>query len=263
MGLTPTLILSLLGQPAPAAAPPAREIARAVRLAVADAHAGKTAELLPEPIYLFDDPARRFARGAVWAWGTPGRPAALMTAAIQHRSNGDSWLCELTSLAEASVSARVPGGPFWVPRGVPAPAALPKAPAPAGSESKRLLQLKELARRFAAYEFYHPNPAAEQERFQLRMLPQPVHRYADPAAGLIDGALFLFVYGRNPEVVLVLEARRGGAGGPGWSYAFGRIAGARLHVNLDGAEVWQAPRQQQSAVFEPYWVFVRPIEREE
>jgi hypothetical protein len=118
--------------------------------------------------------------------------------------------------------------------------------------------MKDLARRFEAFEFYD-HRSGESERYQLRLLPQPVLRYTDPAAGLVDGALFFFVYGRNPEVVLLVEARREGDTGPIWSYGLARVGAARLHVKLDGAEVWQAPRTLRQAADEPYWTFIQPL----
>ena len=44
---------------------------------------------------------------------------------------------------------------------------------------------------------------------ELRLLPTPIARYGEPGTKLLDGALFAFVLGTDPEVFLFLEARPG------------------------------------------------------
>src|SRR5262245_31976678 len=56
-----------------------RELARGVTVEAA----GGQAELIEEPIYRFDDPARRFPDGTIWAFGKTGRPTALLTLALE------------------------------------------------------------------------------------------------------------------------------------------------------------------------------------
>src|SRR5271154_3171898 len=73
-------------------------------------------ERLAEPIYRFDDPARQFSDGSVWAWGRSGRPAGLLTLAKERAAAGGyQWLIELTSLAPVPISAIVPEIGTWQP----------------------------------------------------------------------------------------------------------------------------------------------------
>ena len=73
---------------------------------------------MPEPIYRFDDPARQFSDGTIWAWGRSGRPAALLTLAKERASAGGfQWLAELTSLAPGPISATITDLPRWEPSG--------------------------------------------------------------------------------------------------------------------------------------------------
>ncbi len=236
---------------------PLREIAGGVKVETITP-AGRVAfEPLAEPIYLWDDPARRVSQGGMFAWGTPGRPAAILAVSV-HQKGPDVryWLCEMTSLAPAPLSAAVPGGKVWEPGTGVVTRAVPGSPA--GDEATRLRQMKEIARRFTAFEFYEPSQGAATERYQLRLLPQPVHRYSDPKSGLVDGALFLFTYGRNPEIVLLIEAHRVDGVKTDWGYGLARTGAARLHVNQDGVEVWQQPRLREHGIHDPYWVFTRP-----
>ena len=69
-------------------------------------------------------------------------------------------------------------------------------------------------------------------------MPKPLHRFTDPDSGVIDGALFAFAYGTNPDVLLILEAQEEGEGPPVWHYDLGRLGGAETIVTLDGNEVW-------------------------
>jgi hypothetical protein len=227
-------------EPAPDAAT-AREMRAVVDGFSMKANAGARGKVtrLPDPIYLFDDPARRFNGGGIWAWEQSGRPVALMTLCLTAPGRGGDWLCEFTALAPGSITGHNAVGPFWFP---PSPGAksvaVPKAPKPADDAAKRLRQMKEIARRFKAHEFTSPTQGTSPERYELRVLPQPVHRYADPASGLVDGALFIIAYGLNPELALQIEARREGSGEPAWVYGLSRISAAEVHVQIDGNDVW-------------------------
>ena len=57
---------------------------------------------------------------------------------------------------------------------------------------------------------------------------------------MIDGGLFAFVEGTDPEVLLLIEARRG-PGGPGWRFAAARMNSIALRLDHKGREAWSAP----------------------
>ena len=83
---------------------------------------------------------------------------------------------------------------------------IPDAPEPAATPSRRLTQMRDLARRFTA------QVGRGGVRSEMRLLPQPIYRseVADPTAPVGDGAVFTFVWsaGTDPEVLLVIEARQ-------------------------------------------------------
>ena len=218
--------------------------------------------LLAEPVFLWDDAARHLSEGSMWAWGKPGRPVALLTTSIQQKPTVRFWVCEMTSLSERPLAVVAPNGKVWEPGPSLEIRPIPKAQAPASDESKRLRQMKELARRFKAFEFFEPAPEAAPERYELRLLIQPVQRYSDAKSGLIDGALFLLSYGQNPEVVLLLEARREGDHEATWFYGLARTGAARFIATLDDAEVWQQPRLRQYGLHDPYRIFLMPVVEE-
>lgn len=227
---------------------------------------GASIERLDEPVYRFDDPARKFSDGTVWLYGKSGRPAALVTFSLERARDGHlQWVEELTAISPGKFEAGLPttvGPRTWATDRVETPAKpLTPAPAPADDAVRRLRQMKEIARRFRAYEFWSgqgTDEHAQGERYELRLLPQPIHRYSDPASGIVDGAIFLFSYGTNPEIALVVEARRDGKGAPSWSYSLGRIAAARLLVRLDDREVADWERTKGDFLTMPYDALVFP-----
>ena len=115
--------------------------------------------------------------------------------------------------------------------------ALPSAPAPTDSAAQRLAQAKAIARRFSS----SAQPLKPAGRMQFRLLTQPIDRYSDPEAGLLDGMLFSLVYTNNPSVLLVLEASSEGAGTRTWRFALVRQGAGEYSALLDGKPVWSVP----------------------
>jgi len=218
-------------------------------------------ERIDDPIYRYDDPTRVTDDGTVWAWGRTGRPAALLTLSAWKSGGGaKQCLCEWTSLATAPLAVAGPGPQVWAPPAADLPIRpIPDAPRPADTAAARSRQLGELSRRFRAFEMFNHGNGGRPERFDLRFLPRPIHRYADPAAGLLDGAVYVFANGTNPEIILLIEARGEGAAAPAWAYGLTRTAGAELHATLDGGEVWNRPAVGPTALRDPYFMVNRPM----
>jgi len=95
--------------------------------------------------------------------------------------------------------------------------------------------MKELSRRFAANE--HPSSQA----ITLRLMPHPIDRYSDPAAGQLDGTIFAFANGTNPEVMVLIEAQGPTPEKASWHFAIARITAASFQVTLDRRVVLTAP----------------------
>jgi hypothetical protein len=221
-------------------------------------------ERLAEPVYRFDVADRNVTDGTVWIWGRSGRPSAVMTV-TKHRAarQGPHWLTELTSLAPGPITGTVEGIGTWQPsRPGIVLRTFPKAPPPAEDAARRLRQMKDLVRQVGARENSRPRegqPAKRAAYFELRVLPQPVHRYADAQSGLIDGGLFLIAYGLNPEAIMLVEARREGPSGPEWQCGFARVSNMELQVDFEGKEIWSYRGPSSSGPRDTYWLFTRPI----
>jgi hypothetical protein len=109
---------------------------------------------------------------------------------------------------------------------------LPDAPKPAATATARLVQMRQLARRFTAKE------RLKMDSIECRLLTQPIDRYQSAAEKIVDGAIFAYANGTNPELGVVLESD-----GERWLYGVFRLTSAEANVALDG---------QQVAAFEGY-----------
>src|SRR5258707_988464 len=74
---------------------------------------------------------------------------------------------------------------------------------------------------------------------ELRLLAQPLYRYElKDHPDLQDGAILSFVQGTDPEILMILEARRDGADSF-WQYALARFSDRGLAVKHKDKEVWR------------------------
>jgi hypothetical protein len=130
-------------------------------------------------------------------------------------------------------------------------AALPKGPEPAAEATKRLTQIKSLARRFTGTQLIQETDATSVE---LRLLPKHIDRYTPDAGDRSDGAVFLLVNGRNPALVLLVETD-----GEKWQYGVGRLSlPSTLTLRLDGRKVW-SEAQPVISWTSPYTASNRPV----
>ncbi len=181
---------------------------------------------------------RAIQDSSLWAWGTGGRPAAILKLESNRaRPSERHWLYGIVSLAANPIT--VEGGDAWKWSSTQPGLEVhdvAHAPAPASTKSLRLNQMKAIAQRFEVHEFSGPRG-----RLQLRLLSSPIYRYSDPAAKLQDGAIFGFAYGTNPDVLLVMESQQQGDADPKWRYGIARLGAGKIVVNLDDHEVWGEP----------------------
>ena len=73
---------------------------------------------------------------------------------------------------------------------------------------------------------------------ELRLLPQPIHRYSAPKQGIHSGALFAFVHGTDPEIWLLIEARGEDAEKVRWQYAVTRMTSSEVRLKHGDKKVW-------------------------
>jgi len=174
--------------------------------------------------------------GAVFVWLLDGRPEVIGSVFTYRLPTAIRRKHEFHSLAAGPLVAEYKGSRVWAPKtaGVTFKP-LSDAPEPAGTARQRLSQMKALARDFSGRMTDY-----EGEQTELRLISQPLLRYEPKNQPTIDGTLFSFAVGNDPEVILLLEARRD-KGETAWHYGLARYHYVELKVSYKDKEVWQVP----------------------
>lgn len=147
------------------------------------------------------------------------------------------------ALSRNKIVARRDGVVVWQPQQSDLKFAdIPRAPIPESTRPMRLRQMKLLAERFQAAMMGWKADSTDRE--ELRLLTRPLFRYEPHAGMIIDGAVFAFVMGTDPEVLLLIEAVKTGDQ-TRWQYAFVRRTSGKLEGRLDNAVVWQVDKFPQ------------------
>jgi len=193
--------------------------------------------LKKESVLRYSNPERDSGTwdGATFLWLEGPRPVAAISFGIRRPKN--AVFREVTSMSQTPLTCRKGDVVVWSPQtGGLASRRLPDAPPPATTPTSRLTQMRTLARRFSAACTF------KEDTTQLRLLPQPLYRYADEKLGLRDGALFGLVVSNDPEMFLTLEAvREGDSDKYQWHFSLARMSSLKLTVQLDENEVWSVP----------------------
>lgn len=211
----------------------------------------------PEPILRWSNPTAGSVFGEVYVWTDNGRPAVV---ASLYRWFSPDWgrTLEVCSVSDNRISGRRNGTRFWA-ADKPGLAFQPisNVAPPAKTPAARLVQMRRLAGDFVANLADTRGNNAGVKR-QLRLLSQPVFRYpaANDKSTYLDGALFAFVEGTDPEVLLLLEATKS-LDDSGWQFGLARMNSDALVVTHRDAKVWSAPHlpNPMEQPREPYTLF--------
>ena len=219
-------------------------------------------ELQTKPVFRWAEPlARNRFNGVIYVWTAKGRPEVIgsIWASGGETPQGKRICHTFHSLAAGPLEAirNVPGGglrggePYWTPTkaGVD-PQPIPDAPPPAKTATQRMTQMRAAAREFTVYQ---ATDAAETKEVELRLLPQPIYRFAagedsprsdsggglrgDSGGGLRDGAIFAYLCDWDPEILLLVESVET-RDGPRWHYAPLRFCYLSARVKHKDREVW-------------------------
>jgi hypothetical protein len=224
-----------------------RKIAAAITVNVHGEESG-VAELGKEPALRFGDPARDNGHGTLWIWTHGGRPVSLME--MYFNTQTRSRIQVVASLTRSKLDVSGGDGFAWRPMKDGIEFQAFDASPPAETPNLRLRQMKSLARRFRAHQFWDPNHS----RYELRLMPQPVLRYTPEQEDVTDGAVFLLAHGTNPEIALLIEAEDS-LQGKRWRFGAARIGHAEMHLALDDKEVWRTDRLDVTEPDAPYHLF--------
>jgi hypothetical protein len=247
---TAPLILALVLLPAHAQPPPkqsAAESKSARTLAVMkDAARGyrfqsgageDPTRLIPDPVLRWSNPVAQEEDAGLFLWTRHGRPEA----AAQFFVRKNLWMHEFQSLSESPFRVEWGGQTIWAP----SKAGLTfhveaESPPPEDNANRRLRQMRTVAESFtASVEFQYGNTS----HYELRLLSRPLYRYGSDEGKVLDGTLWAFVQGTNPEVLLLVELRRGGDNTVRWHFACAAMTSYPAEVKRGGKSVWSVDRQ--------------------
>ena len=220
---------------------------------IARTGASRPAQLVKEPVLRWSNPAVGEIYGNVFLWTVDTRPLAVGSlfkwfSPHKHTSH------EFQSLTEEKLTAKFDGREVWTTKDPGLKFVPLAAEAPADTGAHRLSQMRQLARRFTGHLV-----TREGEQHELRLLTQPVYRYAAANEGVLDGGLFALVQGTDPDILFLIEAR--GKPEPKWHFAAARMQNCALAVQFDGREIWSVPQLEWSVAFDhsqPYTLFDTP-----
>lgn len=214
-----------------------------------------TLKVTPDPLLRFTNPVSGLQDGGFFVWqADAGRP---MVGAQVFLTGDDLWIHEFQSLAPIPLKVTRDGTTIWEPNraGVEVKS-MPDAPVPAKTAVQRLVQMRQMAKRFSVSDEFEGREKSD----ELRLLPNPLIRFGSDGNETLDGALFAHAHGTDPELMIVLEALKTDSGYR-WHYSLAPMTGYALKASLDDKAVWEVPwRKPPFDPSEPFFILVHSRE---
>lgn len=207
---------------------------------------------LKTPIFSHATPARGNDIGSVFLWVDDQQRPMMVADIFAWSLNNDpkrQIVHECHSLAPAALDVMIGDRRWWKPQ---QPGLkwqpVPEASVPAANKSQRWRQARDLAQQFSANSI-----DMQGGRWELRVLPQPVHQYeAGSDQNRQTGAMFAVCQGTDPELWLLFEARRDGDTDR-WFFACATFTDYEVQVRYQDQEVWSHPRYIHGTNDQPHW----------
>ncbi len=220
------------------------------------------AVLRDTPLLNFTNPERNQEQGSVFVWLHGPRPVAIGQLFCYNARSARNTKHAFHSLTSSPLVLTYDGTVRWSPT---SPGitwkTISDGPEPAATHAARLLQIRQLARR---YQLTLTSPKGD--KTELRLIARPLFDYEAPAEGILSGAILSFVVATDPEALIVVEAFKDGKT-KGFRYGFARMHFQQLVAMEGETEVWRVdydpammnnPAGQPSTVSRIYNSFVPP-----
>lgn len=212
--------------------------------------------LRTKPIFQYSNSVRTGGQhGAIHLWLKNNRPqvvGSIWSTRNREDSTKRNVAHEFQSLSEIPLTASRHGKTIWEsPQAGVHFQPVPNAGKPVKSKSLRFSQMRKLARNFSA----QIDKSKAEEGRELRLLPQPVYRYQSDSDGVLEGGLFAFVMGTDPELFLLIEARKT-ENGPIWSFAAARFTYVPLSLRYKDVSIWRCESSRQFSYKSGYPYFL-------
>ena len=208
-------------------------------------------EFQPKSILRWTNPVRGpVVDAALFVWLYEGRPSAIGNIFAVPAGDGWSIWHEFHSLDLVPLNASWRDRSVWTPgKAAIELKPVPDAPAPAESLEERTRQMRSIVRDFTA------NSIDDKDGpWELRLLSQPLYRYGNADSEVLDGTLFVFVQATDPELILLIEARRKDVGYE-WQFACARFTDFRIQLRYKGQEIWSVAPGKYKDVTAPHFHF--------
>jgi hypothetical protein len=202
-----------------------------------------------EPVLRWTNPFAGRVYGNTYLWLQGGRPAA---ASSMHRyfTPYQSFDGEVVALTGTKLVAKRDEEVMWHPRDEWKWHSLDGAPTPAPTAPQRLIQMGAIAKDFTV-ELLDTRNVLKGENQTPRLLPRPLYRYNAEQTRALDGAVYAFVLGTDPELLLLLECDTAAAT-PVWRFGVGRMNCDLIHLKHKGKTVWEVAATTANSPEEVY-----------
>ena len=196
----------------------------------------KEASKVADPCLRFTDPVSSSLDGIIAVYAHKGgRPDAIAQFFFNFQKK---WIAEFTIIPDAGVTIMRSGQEHWKPSEYVCKFAdLPNSPVPFDKPALRLAQMRDIAADFAVTDYF----GNQEVKTELRLLRQPAYRYAEDGK-IVDGAMFVFAHGTNPECCVLLEAYQAGKESR-YRYAVAPMSIYKLEARYKDASVWSVERR--------------------
>jgi hypothetical protein len=206
-------------------------------------------EVSREPVMSYSH-ASEGVHGAFFLWTHKGRPELVGSIwSDDVGGNRRNVVHEFHSLALGRLVPVRIGDRMWRPGPGFKMKPISNSQKPKDSRPLRLAQMRSLAREFSGFSTPHGR------ELRLRTPPQPLYRYPSGAADLIDGALFCMFADWDPDLILLIEARKGNDATQ-WFYGIARFNATPLRLEHNGTTVWEAGKVPMSDPTSPFYAAV-------
>ena len=189
-----------------------------------------------KPLLRWTNPHTNIRDGVLVCWiDEHGVPAAAAQICLTPNSTSE-WAIELQSLSTKPIELSNGKIETWSPVGAGIQWHAIKQGFASPTPSKRLVQMRGIARKFRGHDDF------EKEENVVRLLTNPLIRYSNPKSGIVDGAMFAMVHGTDPEILILIEARKSDDGNTTFFWALAPMTSFELRVFMDQKQIWTKPK---------------------
>ncbi len=205
-----------------------------------------------EPVLRWTNPFAGRVYGNTYVWLQNGRPIAA-GCLFRNVQPWNTFNGELAALTGKKLVAARNDKVLWKPENEWKWTNVPGAPSPSATAAPRLAQMKAIAGEFTV-EVLDTRNELKGENQTPRLLPKPLYRYNAEQTKTLDGGLYAFVLGTDPEMMLLIECDTVGAK-PAWRFGVARMNRDAVRLKHNGEIVWEVPPTKVHSPGDPYLFF--------